>query len=114
MSILQNCMDQSYTLCESPFLNEITDGIVCAGHVQQSWVRIEVISHDSETQTCGGKYLDYGGYCSLSFTDLRQIRTDFMTIPFQAIECVLANILPSGKCFNILCRRVFVRCLILS
>lgn len=30
---------------------------------------------------------------------LRQIRQDFMTLPFQATECYLANIKPSGKIY---------------
>lgn len=90
-------MDQSYRLGESPLLNEISNGIVCAGHIQQSWVRIEIVDHDSVAQICIGKYLDYGGYCSLPFSELRQIRTDFMTIPFQAMECVLGNVVPKGN-----------------
>lgn len=94
-------MDQSYSLGESPLLNEVSDGIVCAGHISQNWVRIEIIGHDSDAQMCVGKYLDYGGYCRLAFTELRQIRTDFMTIPFQAIECVLGNVVPPGNCFEV-------------
>lgn len=97
LSILQNCMNQSYTFCEAPVLEEVTSGNVCAAFVQNNWIRIEVISNDNETQTCYARYLDYGGYSTISYTDLRQIRTDFMTIPFQAIECVLGNLKPSGK-----------------
>jgi A-kinase anchor protein 1 len=65
------------------------------------------------------KYLDYGGYHTLPWEDLKQIRTDFLSLPFQvnthcfglrinlcvvllhlltfsrqAIECYLANISP--------------------
>ena len=63
---------------------------------------------------CDIKYLDYGGYHSISVDSLRQIRTDFLSLPFQvitdcclhyemktnplhiqAIECYLANINPT-------------------
>ena len=34
---------------------------------------------------------DYGGYRSIVANELRQIRTEFLSFPFQAIECYLAN-----------------------
>jgi A-kinase anchor protein 1 len=36
---------------------------------------------------CDIKFLDYGGYSRVSVATLRQIRSDFMTLPFQA-TCV--------------------------
>lgn len=39
---------------------------------------------DFEVDVC---YVDYGGYSRLPASCLRQIRTDFMSLPFQAIEC---------------------------
>lgn len=43
-------------------------------------------------------FVDYGGYSRVPASSLRQIRADFMTLPFQAIECLLANVAPvSGK-----------------
>lgn len=38
------------------------------------------------------KFLDYGGFAYVENSKLRQIRGDFMLLPFQAAECVLANI----------------------
>lgn len=50
---------------------------------------------DFEVDIC---FVDYGGYSRVSASCLRQIRADFMTLPFQAIECLLANVGPvSGK-----------------
>ena len=43
---------------------------------------------------CDIKFLDYGGYSRVPIADLRQIRSDFMTLPFQAVECYMANIAP--------------------
>ena len=34
---------------------------------------------------------DYGGYHSIAANEFRQIRTEFLSFPFQAIECYLAN-----------------------
>lgn len=46
---------------------------------------------------CEVKYLDFGGYLSVSSSELRQIHADFMSVPFQAIECVMSNIrAPNG------------------
>lgn len=36
--------------------------------------------------------MDYGGFAYVENAKLRQIRGDFMLLPFQAAECVLANI----------------------
>lgn len=41
-------------------------------------------------------FVDYGGYSRVPASSLRQIRADFMTLPFQAIECLLANVAPAS------------------
>jgi len=38
--------------------------------------------------------VDYGGFAKVPRADLRQIRTDFMTLPLQAVECYLAHVQP--------------------
>lgn len=50
-------------------------------------------SHDG-CDECDIKYVDYGGYSRVSSAMLKQIRSDFMTLPFEAVECYLANITP--------------------
>lgn len=47
---------------------------------------------DEETETSYVKFLDYGGFAYVENSKLRQIRGDFMLLPFQAAECVLSNI----------------------
>lgn len=51
-------------------------------------------TEEEEVDIC---YVDYGGYARVPASSLRQIRADFMTLPFQAVECVLANITPLSE-----------------
>jgi hypothetical protein len=55
-----------------------------------------VVAVDEETEACDIKFVDYGGYSTVNSSVLRQIRGDFMTLPFQAVECYLANVMPFG------------------
>ncbi len=48
---------------------------------------------DYEVDIC---FVDDGGYSRVPASSLRQIRADFMTLPFQAIECLLANVAPAS------------------
>ncbi|XP_063707144.1 A-kinase anchor protein 1, mitochondrial [Culicoides brevitarsis] len=102
LNVLQMCMNQSYSVIETPnLLQNIVEDAVCAAPIlapdnTTNWYRVQIISHNPETETCLVKYLDYGGYVSVYAKDLRQIRTDFMTVPFQATECLLSNIKPTG------------------
>ena len=86
---------------------------VCAAPCEGGWYRCQIVSYDEENNSCDVKYLDYGGYASLSVDSLKQIRTDFLSLPFQAIEviihylslhlqhlplqCYLANIQPEDE-----------------
>lgn len=102
LNVLQLCMNQSYSVIETPNLQKIVEDAVCAAPIlgpdgTTNWYRVQIISHNPETDTCLVKYLDYGGYVSVYAKALRQIRTDFMTVPFQATECLLSNIKPTGK-----------------
>lgn len=40
------------------------------------------------------RLVDGGGYVMLPIEELRQIRFDFVTIPFQGTECRLADVTP--------------------
>ncbi|XP_065093548.1 A-kinase anchor protein 1, mitochondrial isoform X1 [Ochlerotatus camptorhynchus] len=94
LNTMQQCMNQSYNMIETPQLPEITDNAICVAAVQDNWYRVQVVSHNAENNSCLVKYLDYGGYASVSIINLRQIRTDFMGVPFQSNECVLSNVKP--------------------
>ena len=59
-----------------------------------SWYRAQVVQTYPDTDGVDIKYVDYGGYCHTQASTLRQIRSDFTTLPFQATECYLANVIP--------------------
>lgn len=96
LNTLQTFMNQSYSSFESPLLPNYSIGTVCVGQIDGHWYRLQIIEYEPDGTMCVAKYLDFGGYCQIQTTELRQIRTDFMTVPFQAIECVLGDIKPKG------------------
>lgn len=74
----------------------LPENTVCAAYSVDSWYRATILSTDTETGTSYVKFLDYGGYAYVDNAKLRQIRADFMLLPFQAAECFLANVKPVG------------------
>lgn len=89
-------MNDLYATEESPPLPEFQPHAVCAGNIEEHWYRLQIVQHFESTNTCVAKYLDYGGYCEIETNQLRQIRFDCVSLPFQAIECKLADIKPNG------------------
>lgn len=67
-----------------------------AAPCHEGWYRAQIISVDPATNMAEIKFVDYGGYSNISIADLRQIRADFINLPFQASECFLANVKPAG------------------
>lgn len=100
LSILNRCMNNNYSKCETlPLLEEhIIRDVICAAKIHEFWYRVQIVCCEPRN-VCIVKFLDYGGYKTVNTEDLRQIRADFMTVPFQAIECVLANIRPVDGIF---------------
>lgn len=75
-------------------------GIVCAAPVLDSWYRAQLINYYPEENEADLRFLDYGGYARIDASCLRQIRSDFLSLPFQAVECYLSNVVPlQGKMF---------------
>lgn len=87
------CYDQG--LDTPPLPHPVEAGIICAAQVCGGWFRALVVAPSDENEDCDIKFLDYGGYMTLSTSLLRQIRSDFMMLPFQASECYLANVQPA-------------------
>uniref|UniRef100_A0A182QP08 Tudor domain-containing protein n=1 Tax=Anopheles farauti TaxID=69004 RepID=A0A182QP08_9DIPT len=100
LNSMQNSLNQSYKLSEAPTLPEIVPNAVCVAFVAGAWYRAQVVQHITESNMVLVKYLDYGGYSMLPPHNLRQIRTDFISVPFQSIECVLSNIQPIDESQN--------------
>ncbi|XP_075158582.1 A-kinase anchor protein spoonbill [Haematobia irritans] len=110
LAILQKCLYESYSTTEAPLLPGVELNAVCVMPVNGIWYRVQIVSGDFEDpDRCVVKFLDFGGYMNVHLNELRQIRSDFMTVPFQATECILSNIEPIDTCWSpesadILCR----------
>jgi len=95
---LDSCMYNTYTQFTTPELSRpIANNSICVVNSNGGWYRTQVVSYDEGEDTCDIKFIDYGGYETVPADQLRQIRTDFLSLPFQAIECYLANILPTEE-----------------
>lgn len=97
LNYLQQNLNDFYLGRESPMLPEYQDNAICVGPIESHWYRLQLIQQNVEAKTCVAKYLDFGGYCEIATSELRQIRFDCVSLPFQAIECYLADIKPIGK-----------------
>lgn len=75
----------------------VVDDVLCVALLSDGWQRAHIMSFSSDRQTCELKLVDKGGYAVIATSQLRQIRQDFLSLPFQAVECYLANIEPR-KC----------------
>lgn len=63
------------------------------------WYRAQIMATHDDTDESDIKYVDYGGYSRVANSVLKQIRSDFMTLPFEAVECYMANITPLDSKF---------------
>lgn len=100
LSKMQNTLNQSYAQSQAPELPQIVPNSVCVVFVAGVWYRAQIIEHDIINDMALVKYLDYGGFSMMPRQNLRQIRTDFISVPFQSIECVLSNIQPIDESQN--------------
>jgi A-kinase anchor protein 1 len=96
LQILDSYMMQLYgnqtTIPELP--KPCNVGVLCAAPAYNGWFRAITLLYDEEQDETLVRFVDYGGFAKLPRTDLRQIRTDFMNLPLQAIECYLAHVQP--------------------
>ncbi|KAG7322622.1 hypothetical protein KOW79_013968 [Hemibagrus wyckioides] len=70
-------------------------GVLCAAPSPDgAWWRAQVIQHYKDSNLVQIRYVDYGGYVTVNLFSLKQIRSDFVTLPFQASEVMLENIAP--------------------
>ncbi|KAI3410161.1 hypothetical protein GPALN_006519 [Globodera pallida] len=70
-------------------------GVLCAAPAYDGWFRAITLAYDQDQDEMLVRYVDYGGFARVPRADLRQIRTDFMNLPLQGIECYLANVQPA-------------------
>ncbi|XP_018576864.1 tudor and KH domain-containing protein homolog isoform X2 [Anoplophora glabripennis] len=85
-------------------LENINEGDLVAAVFQydNKWYRAEVIrlSEDNSEKRAELYYVDYGDTDILPCKDLYELRTDFLRLHFQAIECFLARIEPIGEAWS--------------
>lgn len=105
LQALHAVMAQSYASGDSPAMHVLDADSICVAPVAGVWYRVVIASchlaADGQ-QMCLVKFLDFGGFVTVAAADLRQIRTDFMALPFQSIECVLSNLRPIGGMYSII------------
>ncbi|KAF0301919.1 A-kinase anchor protein 1, mitochondrial [Amphibalanus amphitrite] len=70
---------------------------ICAAPVAGGWYRAQVVAYYPDSDEMDVRFMDFGGYSRLPAALARQIRTDFMSLPFQAEECYLANVMPVSE-----------------
>lgn len=85
------------TLIEVTF---VAAGVICAAPMLNGWYRAQIMATYEKSDECDIKYVDYGGYSRISSSLLKQIRSDFMTLPFEAVECYVANVTPLASKFS--------------
>lgn len=86
------CYNQDGIVPQLPRPLEV--GVICVAPMFRGWYRAQIVQTYPDTDECDIKFVDFGGYMSVHGSILRQIRSDFTTLPFQAVECYLANLAP--------------------
>ena len=89
---MNSCYTQDGIVPQLPRPLEV--GVICSAPIMDGWYRAQVTAVYEGPDECDIKYVDYGGFSRVPGSVLRQIRSDFMTLPFQGIECYMANITP--------------------
>uniref|UniRef100_A0A8D8UUK9 KH domain-containing protein akap-1 n=1 Tax=Cacopsylla melanoneura TaxID=428564 RepID=A0A8D8UUK9_9HEMI len=100
LTSLNLLMNTTYSSSQAPLLPAPVENALVAAPAMGGWFRAQILAVDPVTASCTVKFVDYGGYLSLETAALRQIRADFLSLPFQAIECGLANIVPNNNTSN--------------
>ncbi|XP_035636566.1 A-kinase anchor protein 1, mitochondrial-like isoform X2 [Oncorhynchus keta] len=101
-------LDQQMSLCYShpgcpPLPAPVEVGVICAAQMPEgAWWRAQVMGYYEETKEVELCYVDYGGYVLVKIDTLRQIRSDFVALPFQGSEAILEHIAPlPGEGFSV-------------
>lgn len=92
---LDDNITQLYETTESPPVpEELCRGMIFVAKLYNRWMRVYVENPDPKGEQHLVRLVDHGGYWTLSSADMRKIRSDYLTLPFQAIEVFLANVRP--------------------
>ncbi|XP_017877636.1 A-kinase anchor protein 1, mitochondrial [Ceratina calcarata] len=95
LRVLDENMTQMYNTTESPPApDELSKGMILVGKWYHRWVRVIVEQPDPQGEQHLVRLVDHGGYWFFSNAEMKKIRSDYLSLPFQAIEIFLANIQP--------------------
>jgi len=92
---LEEAMMEAYSLDFPVLLRPIAIGSLLAVKTDGKMYRCQVVKFNQDADTCDIKFVDHGGYTTVQVADLCQLRQDFITLPFQAIEVYLAHVSPA-------------------
>ncbi|XP_078045998.1 A-kinase anchor protein spoonbill [Augochlora pura] len=89
-------MTKLYNTTDSPPApKELNKGMILVANWQNKWVRVYVEKPDPNGERHLVRLVDHGGYWYFSDVEMKKIRSDYLTLPFQAIE-VLLNVEPTN------------------
>ncbi|XP_011312236.1 KH domain-containing protein C56G2.1 [Fopius arisanus] len=97
LRVLDYNMTQLYNTVESPPVpDQLAQGMIVVAKWYDTWVRALVEEADPAGEKHLVRLVDHGGFWTFSNAEMRKIRSDYLTLPFQAIEVSLANIKPKN------------------
>ncbi|CAL7940618.1 unnamed protein product [Xylocopa violacea] len=95
LRILDTNMTQLYNTTDSPAApDELSRGMILVAKWYHRWVRVYVEQPDPHGEQHLVRLVDHGGYWYFSNAEMKKIRSDYLALPFQAIEIFLANVQP--------------------
>ncbi|XP_012251572.2 KH domain-containing protein akap-1 [Athalia rosae] len=95
-------LDQNMTLlyntaADAPSIpDQLEKGMIFVGKWYDRWVRVYIQKPDPQGEKNLVRLIDHGGFWYFKNSEMRKIRYDYLTLPFQAIEVFLANIQPKN------------------
>lgn len=97
LRILDGNMTQLYNITDSPPVpSQLRKGMIVVAKLCNRWVRVCIENPDPKGEENVVRLVDHGGFWTFSNSEMRKIRSDYLALPFQAIEVFLANIKPTA------------------
>ncbi|XP_032831587.1 tudor and KH domain-containing protein isoform X4 [Petromyzon marinus] len=96
MSIYYGSEDSAAEAMPAPGIGDVVSAPFDHASV---WYRARVARPPS-ADTVELYYVDYGDSAVVPAGSLRPLRSDFLSLPFQAVECSLAQVKPVGECWS--------------
>ncbi|XP_025160575.1 KH domain-containing protein akap-1 isoform X2 [Harpegnathos saltator] len=96
LRLLDAEMTYAYNTMEWSVPNVLTRGMFYVANWFDIWVRVRMEKPDPSGEKHKMRLLDHGGYYEFSSSQIRDIRLEYLSLPFQAIEIFLAHIQPKN------------------